>query len=84
MDQGEQYELGKFDSCEAAVAACKRVVDDFLLSSLDPPRSQDELWSLYTTFGDSALIVTADASCKFSAWDYARQRCAELAQQEKG
>ncbi len=80
MDEGEQYQLGKFDSCETAVAACKRIVDDFLLSSLETPRSQDALWGLFTAFGDSPLIVTADSSCKFSAWDYARQRCATLAQ----
>lgn len=78
MDGAEEYELGKFDSCEAAIAACKKIVDDFLLSSLGSPRSRGELWELFTTFGDSAFLLTADQDCKFSAWNYARERCAEL------
>ena len=80
MDEGEQYELGEFATCAEAVAACKRVIDDFLDSNRETPRSQDELWNLFTTFGDSPLIVTADRECRFSAWEYATLRCEELAQ----
>ena len=80
MDEGEQYKLGDFDTCEAAIAACKQIVDDFLLSTLQPPMSHDELWSLYTTFGDDAFIIPRDPNCRFSAWDYAKQRCQALTQ----
>lgn len=77
MDTGEQYKHGDYDTCEAAIAACKQIVDDFLLSSLHSPY---DLWTLYTTFGDDPLIIPRDPNCPFSAWDYAKQRCHELAQ----
>lgn len=80
MDQGEQYKHSDFDTCEAAITACKQIVDDFLLSSLQTPKSQDELWSLYTTFGDAPVIIPRDPNCPFSTWDYAKQRCKELTQ----
>ena len=80
MDEGEQYELGEFESCEAAIAACKKVVDDFLISTLKPHHSYEELWKLYTAFGDDAFIANPDRDCRFSGWDYARERCRELTQ----
>jgi hypothetical protein len=39
----------------------------------------DELWRLYTAFGDDAFIITTDRTCSFSGWDYARVRCREIA-----
>jgi hypothetical protein len=82
MDASERYELryeqGGFDSCEDAIAACKKIVDDFLLSSHKPPMIWEELWELYTAFGDDPFIVPYNADCSFSAWDYAKERCKEL------
>ena len=83
MDKTHQYKHGDFDTCQAAITACKQIVDDFLRSSLQSPKSQesqDELWTLYTTFGDDPFILTTDADCRFSAWDYAKQRCQDLTQ----
>jgi len=77
MDTGEEYKHGDFDTCEAAIAACKHIVDDFLFSSLQSPY---DLWTLYTTFGDDPFIQSTDPNCRFSGWEYAKQRCKDLAQ----
>ena len=78
MDESERYELGEFDSCESAIAACKNIVDEFLLSKHEPAQRAEEIWEGYTTFGEDPLIVTTDPACAFSAWDYAKQRCSEI------
>ena len=80
MDQTERYKHGDFDTCEAAIAACKQIVDEFLLSSLESPKSYDELRTLYSFFGEDPFILSPDPNCRFSAWDYAKQRCQELTQ----
>lgn len=80
MDESERYTLGEFDTCEAAIAACKRIVDDFLLSSDLQEATPERLYSQYTMFGDDPFIITQDPACKFSAWDYAKRRCAEIIQ----
>ena len=78
MDESERYLSGEYDSCETAVAACKRIVDDFLLGAYKPLMTARELMELYTSFGEDPFILSADADCSFSAWNYARQRCTEL------
>jgi hypothetical protein len=68
MDESERYKHGEFDDCESAVAACKRIVDEFL-STCDPSGGAEEMYKQYT-------------GCKFSAWNYAKERCRELAQKK--
>ena len=75
MDESERYELGKFKDCAAAVAACKKIVDEFLASNRGGP---DDLMATYVMFGEDPFIVTDDPECKFSARDYARERAREL------
>lgn len=79
MDEDERYSLGVFDNHDAAVAACKNIVDKFLLGN--PARTADDLYRQFTSFGEDPWIsgpsVEPDAR-PFSAWDYARQRCNEL------
>ena len=76
MDESERYKLGEFDDCQSAVAACKRIVDEFLEKTASV--SADDLFEQYTTFGEDPWISSSDADCKFSAWTYARERCREL------
>ncbi|HJX83377.1 MAG TPA: hypothetical protein VJ723_03440 [Candidatus Angelobacter sp.] len=78
MDESERYKLGEFDDCQSAVAACKKIVDEFLEKAASA--SADELFEQYTTFGEDPWVLSSDAGCKFSAWDYARERCRELSQ----
>ena len=78
MDEEEVYDLAEFDSCEEAMAACRKVVDDFLLSTYEPGMNAERLWWLFTSFGDDAYIIGPDTRCRFSGWTYAKQRCEEI------
>ena len=71
MDESERYTLGEYDSCAAAVAACKKVVDEFLIHNLG---QCDDLMASYCMFGDDPFIITDDPDCRFSARDYAREQ----------
>jgi hypothetical protein len=82
MDQDDgPYRFGEFDTCRAAVAACKRMVEDFLLVNHKPGMSAEDLWGIYTAFGDDPGILSPGDNCRFSAWDFAKQRCEELCRQ---
>jgi hypothetical protein len=76
MDEEHRYKLGDFDSPEKAVAAAKKIVDDFLTSHRAPGQSAEELLSAYKSFGEDPWI--SGGACKFSAWDYAQLRCREI------
>lgn len=79
MDEGENYEHGKFETLEAAIEAAKRIVDEFLVSAYQPGMSAEALYSKYTSFGDDPFIRGSKGpGVPFSAWTYAKQRCAEL------
>ena len=80
MDESERYKLGDFADCQSATAACKEIVDDFLTHA-SHEGTPKQLFEHYTTFGEDPWISTTDGNCKFSAWEYARQRCRELATQ---
>jgi len=78
QDEDERYELGSFATYEQAVAACRAIVDRCLEGEHRPGMSADELFSLYTSFGEDPFIRGEPESPSFSAWSYARQRCEEL------
>ncbi len=78
MDESERYKLGEFETAEAAVAAAKRIVDEYLASAYEPGMTPAELNHSYVCFGEDPFIVPQDPDSKFSAWDYARARCDEL------
>ncbi len=67
MDEEERYKLGEFDTPEAAIQACRRIVDDFLLANYRPGQTAEKLNELYRTFGEDPWcpLVTS------SAWGYA-------------
>ena len=79
MDEDERYKLGTFDSYSAAVAACKKIVDEFLQHNT--AKTADELYDQYIAFGEDPWIqgtTPPSEAQQFSAWDYARQRCNEV------
>jgi len=82
MDESERYKLGEFKNCEEAVAACKKIVDEFLERGYEKGISFKELYEGYTMFGEDPFIVSDDERCRFSAWDYAKKRCRELCGKE--
>ncbi len=77
-DEEARYKLGEFDTCEEAVAACKKIVDEFMEKAYKKGMSFDELYGGYTGFGEDPFIQTEDERCQFSAWNYARERSREL------
>ena len=81
MDESERYKLGEFTDCASAVAACKQIVDEFL-TSCDQNKSDAEIYHQYVSFGEDPSISSDDPECKFSAWNYARERAAMLAQKK--
>ena len=84
MDEDERYKLGEFDTAEEAIAAAKKIVDDFLELGYRPGMTPRELFVGYRDFGEDPFIRSDDPTCKFSAWDYARVRSEEIcAEREK-
>jgi len=80
MDESERYQLGEFDSLEAAVAACRRVVDEFLISNRRPGMTPGELLAQYAFHGEDPFVLTGDGTVPFSARDYASERVREICQ----
>ncbi len=71
---------GGFATCAEAVAASCRIVDDWLTAAYRPGLTAAALWEQYANFGDDPFVVVRGAApCPFSAWTYARERCAALA-----
>jgi hypothetical protein len=79
MDEDERYELGAFSSLDAAIAAAKAVVDDYLAAAHKPGMTAQKLFASYRSFGEDPFIVGPDQSAgSFSAWEYAQRRCKDL------
>jgi hypothetical protein len=79
MDESEAYDHGSFATYAEAETACRKIVDDFLAGNRKPGIGAEALFRLYTTFGEDPAIDAAGPNGeRFSAWDYARNRCAEL------
>ena len=81
QDEGERYEDGAFDTLEAAVARCRAIVDEWLRDNVTPGMTADKLYEQYQHFGEDPVVVAVDGSgplVPFSAWDYARARCAAV------
>ena len=81
MDEESRYRLGSFASYSDAVARSKAIVDEFLKESHCLGMTSEELYALYTGFGEDPFIVPAGEPF-FSAWDYARARCKEICREE--
>lgn len=77
-DEDKRHKLGEYPTRDEAIAAARKVVDDFLERACEPGMSHDALFQSYTSFGTDPFIVPDDPECRFSAWDYARQRCRAL------
>jgi hypothetical protein len=51
MDESERSDDGVFATADAAVAACKAIVDDELNTMWKPGTTANELYQLYIAFG---------------------------------
>jgi hypothetical protein len=79
MDESARHRMGSFDTLDDAIAACKRVVDEWLEDSRKPEMTAGELYGMYQMFGEDPFIVSeGNRSVLFSAWEYAKKRCEEI------
>ena len=78
MDESERYELGEFETLEAAVAACKKLVDEFLTTSHRPGMTSAELLKQYSHFGEDPFVDAGAGTVPFSARSYAAARVREI------
>ena len=76
-DESERYILGEFDTREEALIACKKIVDDYFERIEKGKHSFKELWEGYMLYGEDPFISGDDNATRFSAWDYAKERCRE-------
>ena len=74
MGDAEKYLVGEFGDCASAVVACKKIVDDFLLSIDERANSPETLLEEYESSGPEPYIESDDPACWFSAADYLRRR----------
>ncbi|MGA8368188.1 MAG: hypothetical protein WB716_12805, partial [Candidatus Acidiferrales bacterium] len=66
-----------FETLEAAIEACKKIVDNCLAHAYTPGASAEKLYEHYVAFGEDPWIVGTQG-VPFSAWTYAKQRCVEI------
>ena len=77
-DESERYTHGKYGTWEKAVAAAKKIVDEFLLEYVDKVKSAEDLLAGYKQYGEDLSIEPTEEGKQFSAWGYAAHRCREL------
>lgn len=79
MEEDERYKHGEFADAGLAIGHCRRIVDEYLASAHAAGMSASELWDSYVSFGEDPFILSVDApEVRFSAWDYARERCSVI------
>ena len=77
MDQSEHYVAGVFENAEDALRSAKTIVDASL-PAYQPGVTAEQMFDAYKAFGEHPFIVPATDASRFSAWDYAAQRCKEI------
>lgn len=78
MGEESEYIVDRYGTWNGAMERCKQIVDDCLKHLHEPGMSAEQLWNQFAMFGEDPFIVPAGDE-SFSAWEYARRRCAELA-----
>jgi len=82
QDESERYKLGEFETCDEAIEACKKIVDEFIERGYVKGIRYKDLYDGYLFFGEDPFIFSDDETCRFSAWDYSKKRCRELCSEE--
>jgi hypothetical protein len=82
MDEEHRYLLGEFDTAEAAIAACQKVVNECLEEFYKPGMTAAELSTQYTFFGEDPFIKGGE-EVLFSAWDYAHAQVERIIKESK-
>ena len=74
MGDAEKYRVGEFGDCASAVAACEKIIDDFLQSTRASANSSDTSLEEYASSSPEPYIESDDPACWFSAADYVGRR----------
>ena len=76
MDEDDRYQAGTFATAAEAVAAARKIIDDWLAFNHKPDMTADALYGHYISFGDDPFVMAPEGepAIAFSAWDYARER----------
>ncbi len=82
MDESERYASGEFATYEEAAVKCKAIVDDFLVSAIEPGMTAEQLFGSYTMFGEDPYIIGGKEN-SFEAWDYAKKQCVVLIKKQQ-
>lgn len=81
MDPNERWTAGQYATYEEALTKAKAIVDSSLREHLKPGVTAAQMIAGYRGFGEDPFIVpTPEGQLSFSAWDYAKARCAEIIQ----
>ena len=76
QDEDANYLLGTFTYLELAMAACRKIVDEYLTSVFEEGMSAATLYGSYTGFGEDPYIVGDDCDeVSFSTWTYVESQC---------
>jgi hypothetical protein len=78
MEADSTFKLGAYATWAEAEAAARGWVDRCLTEGFRPGMPAGALYDEYVSFGDDPYIVPIPAGEQFSAWDYAKRRCAEM------
>jgi hypothetical protein len=75
---------GTYPSAERALAQAQKLIELSLRDLVKPGMSADDLFQQYKTFGDDAWVIAKGdlPAVDFRGWDYARERCEQLANSE--
>jgi len=80
MDEDERYLKGRYATYASALEVCVTMMEEELQSYFKAGMTASELYGQYTSFGADPWIsgVLPPGVEKFSAWNYARRRAAEI------
>lgn len=77
MDTSEHYVAGEFENVEDALRLARKIVEQSL-PEYQHGMNADEMFDSYKAFGEDPFIAPRPDTARFSAWDYAKQRCKEI------
>jgi hypothetical protein len=83
QEADERREQGVYDTLVEAEAVCRTLVDQSLRAEYRRGITAERLYDRYVSFGDDPSIVVVDGTddtAVFSAWAYAKTRCAAICQ----
>ena len=78
-DESERYTLGDYDTREQAISACKQKVEEYFENIKKGEYPFAEIWEGYLLYGEDPFIANDDCTERFSAWEYAKEKCWEYA-----